>query len=183
MLLRKQTSYNERFRASLAFSPRKVGYEAGIALWGNQYSYATVGVTRVALKNATQGLTIVFRAPTGQAGSITVQVQETVPRIVANALKVAYPLLERGGTQVESLAEVSERGELELAVECRPTAYKLSISGGSFFEAFEVAAASLTVAPPVGASFAGVMYGIYSFAKGEPALDPADFSEIEVRDI
>jgi hypothetical protein len=45
----------------------------------------------------------------------------------------------------------------------------------------EVPAANLTHLPPVGAAFAGVLYGIYSEGKGEPVLDPADFDDIEVR--
>lgn len=41
-------------------------------------------------------------------------------------------------------------------------------------------AEDLTILPPVGGAFAGVMYGIYAFGRGEPVLDPADFTAISV---
>jgi hypothetical protein len=41
-------------------------------------------------------------------------------------------------------------------------------------------AEDLTVLPPVGGAFAGVMYGVYAFGRGEPVLDPADFTAIGV---
>jgi hypothetical protein len=41
---------------------------------------------------------------------------------------------------------------------------------------------ALTATPPVGASFAGAMLGVYSFGDGEPVLDPADFSDISIEE-
>lgn len=41
-------------------------------------------------------------------------------------------------------------------------------------------AEDLVVAPPVGGAFTGVMFGVYAFGKGEPVLDPADFTSIKV---
>jgi len=69
---------------------------------------------------------------------------------------------------------------VELQLECRPTGYKLRIGVGPAEQSFEVSASDLTVLPPVGGAFAGVMYGVYSFGKGEPVLDPADFTDIVV---
>ncbi|KAH8899237.1 Arabinanase/levansucrase/invertase [Thozetella sp. PMI_491] len=165
MLLRKQTSYRERFKTRLVFNPRKQGYEAGVVLWWNQYSYATIGIARISREGGVQETTLLCRAPTGCAGDIS----------------IVYPLVKQDGSRVELEAEAMETTGLELAVECRPTSYKLSVTGGSVSHSVEVPAEKLTVAPPVGACFTGVMYGIYSCGKGEPVLDAADFWDIDVR--
>ena len=72
MLLRKQTSYSERFHVKLNFNPRKKGYEAGIVLWWSQFSYATVGITTVELPSGEKVRTVIRRSPTGQAGIMAV---------------------------------------------------------------------------------------------------------------
>lgn len=41
----------------------------------------------------------------------------------------------------------------------------------------------LTRSPPIGGAFTGVMFGVYSFGKMEPVLDPADFSKISLETI
>lgn len=41
----------------------------------------------------------------------------------------------------------------------------------------------LTRSPPIGGAFTGVMFGIYSFGKMEPVLDPADFSKISLESL
>lgn len=38
------------------------------------------------------------------------------------------------------------------------------------------------VPPAHGAAFAGVLFGVYSFGRGEPVLDAADFGDIKVRE-
>lgn len=72
MLLRKQTAYFQTFEVTLEFDPRRVGYEAGIVLWWNHFSYATMGVTFVAPAHGKQARTVVARNATGQAGVMTV---------------------------------------------------------------------------------------------------------------
>jgi len=68
-----------------------------------------------------------------------------------------------------------------MAVTCLASGYNLKIWAGKLYHSSFVAAEDLTVAPPVGGTFAGVMYGVYSFGKGEPVLDPADFRDISVK--
>lgn len=43
-----------------------------------------------------------------------------------------------------------------------------------------VRSSDLTIAPPIGGSFTGVMFGVYSFGANEPVLDPADFSNLQI---
>ncbi len=63
---------------------------------------------------------------------------------------------------------------LELSVACFNASCESTIASGStFLGGCEVW--PKTVNPPLGDCFAGAMYGIYSFGKGEPVLDPADF--------
>lgn len=72
MLLRKQSSYAQLFEATMRFSPSRAGYEAGIVLWWNQFSYATVGVTLAELPGGEKVKTVIRRSPTGQAGVMKV---------------------------------------------------------------------------------------------------------------
>lgn len=72
MLLRKQTSYFQTFEVTMEFDPRRVGYEAGIVLWWNQFSYATVGVTFGATPSGENARTVVTRNAIGQAGVMKV---------------------------------------------------------------------------------------------------------------
>lgn len=72
MLLRKQTAYYQTFETKMTFSPCRIGYESGIVLWWNQYSYATIGVTLVELPGGERVHTVISRSPSGQAGEINV---------------------------------------------------------------------------------------------------------------
>lgn len=69
-------------------------------------------------------------------------------------------------------------GPYELSIQARPTSYTISLRSTELSSSFDVKAAELTVAPPVGGSFTGTMFGIYSFGRDEPVLDPADFWNI-----
>lgn len=84
MLLRKQTAYAQAFEATMTFSPSRIGYEAGIVLWWNQFSHATVGVTLVATSNGGReaARTVVARNATGQAG--VMKVSSSLPSVKLN---------------------------------------------------------------------------------------------------
>lgn len=153
MLLRKQSSYSETFHAKLRFRPTQTGYEAGAVLWWSQYSYASIGITLLRRPDGQQERTVIYRAPTGRAGKLKEYTQQ-------------------------SKESVDTSEPVELRIEARPTEYRLSLASGGDRQEFSVPAADLTVVPPVGGSFCGTMFGIYSFGKGEPVLDPADFSDI-----
>lgn len=72
MLLRKQTSYTQTFETTLDFTPSRPGYEAGLVLWWNVFSYATVGVTLVELPDGEKVQTVVRRSRIGKEGSLNV---------------------------------------------------------------------------------------------------------------
>ncbi|RYP79778.1 hypothetical protein DL769_002800 [Monosporascus sp. CRB-8-3] len=158
MLLRKQSSYTETFSAKLQFHPRKPGYEAGIVLWWNQYSFASIGIRLVAADDNSEHRhkTVVFREPTGKAGDFMVSSQEAAAAVAADTAA--------------------------LSVEAYPASYRLKVAFGGEERSFDVAAQMLTVMPPVGSAFCGAMFGIYSFGEWEPVLDPADFSDIRIRE-
>lgn len=79
MLLRKQESYLESFHVKLQFMPKKAGYEAGIAVWWNMYSYASIGIAAVCQPNGEVVRTIVCRQPTGKAGEFNVRALLSTP--------------------------------------------------------------------------------------------------------
>ncbi|RYP83493.1 hypothetical protein DL770_005383 [Monosporascus sp. CRB-9-2] len=156
MLLRKQSSYTETFSVKLRFDPRKPGYEAGIVLWWNQYSFASIGIRLVAADDNGEHhrKRVVFREPTGNAGDFKVSSHGAA-----------------GPGAAETVA---------LSVEAYPATYRLRMAFGGEERSFDVAAQTLTVMPPVGGAFCGAMFGIYSFGEWEPVLDPADFSDIKI---
>jgi beta-xylosidase len=165
LLLRKQTEYCESFHATLNFEPSKVGYEAGIIVYWNSFSYATIGIRAIEIDGHTCA-TIVCRQPQGGASTF----------------KDSAPLLEY--SKQVNLEKVSMR----LCAEACNGAYRLfakhpkhSLEVGDA-ESFTFTSEELAVTPPVGMSFTGAMFGVYAFGNWEPVLDPADFSEIHVRE-
>ena len=60
MLLRRQTAFEQVFSVVLEFEPKKAGYEAGLVLWWDIHSFASVGVTRT----STGKRSIIFKTPT-----------------------------------------------------------------------------------------------------------------------
>lgn len=79
----------------------------------------------------------------------------------------------------EKRVEVPDQAVLR--IEAQPTRYKLSLSSDSVNEGFSFPTSDLIVFPLVSSVFCGAMFGVYSFGKGEPVLQPADFSEISSR--
>ncbi|KAM0551307.1 hypothetical protein ACHAPJ_008411 [Fusarium lateritium] len=145
MLLRKQTSYNQIFRAKMEFKPTIRGYEAGIVLWWSNYSYASLGV---------------------------VASQDEDDKLQS---RVSYKGAADFGSNLDSV---------ELVIRAHPTKYELSLQAeGKKSDVFTVEPSALTVMPPFGGCFTGVMFGIYSFGKNQPVLDPADFTEISTEEL
>ncbi|KAL2126768.1 hypothetical protein VTI74DRAFT_278 [Chaetomium olivicolor] len=158
LLLRKQAGYSETFRARMSFKPSRLGYESGVTLWWNQYSFASIGVGIVEPSEGAEAVrTVIAREPTGKNGE----------------LKVSYPLLDSGVT-------FGADDAVQLTIDTTPTDYKLTLSVGEASASVSFAAETLTTNPPVGCAFAGAMFGIYAFGKGEPVLDPSDFWDIEI---
>lgn len=78
--------------------------------------------------------------------------------------------------------DVGDATSFELSIQAHPTKYILSLTRSGHTDAFTVSVADMTMSPPIGGSFTGTMFGIYSFGNGEPVLDPADFSDIGIND-
>ncbi|TDZ46024.1 Non-reducing end alpha-L-arabinofuranosidase BoGH43B [Colletotrichum trifolii] len=160
MLLRKQSSYEEKFEAKMIFKPSRAGYESGVSLWWSQYSYATIGVAARQQEDGSIIPTIITREPTGKI----------------NELKVSHPLL-----QSETPAQRLDLDQsVHLSIVARLTEYQLIISAGEIRESIVFPSEALTVFPRVGGAFCGVMYGVYSFGRSEPVLDPSDFTDIRI---
>ena len=141
------------------FKPSRLGYESGVTLWWNQYSFASIGVGIVEPSEGAEAVrTVIARQPTGKNGE----------------LKVSYPLLDSGVT-------LGADDAVQLTIDTTSTDYKLTLSaGGEVSASVAFSAETLTINPPVGGAFTGTMYGIYAFGKSEPVLDPSDFWDIEI---
>jgi hypothetical protein len=56
------------------FHPTRVGYESGVVLWWNQYSFASIGVTAIKDSDSVgYKQTVVLRKPTGTNGEFKVK--------------------------------------------------------------------------------------------------------------
>jgi hypothetical protein len=141
------------------FNPSRVGYESGVTLWWNQYSFASIGIGMVEPSDGAEAVrTVVARQPTGKNGE----------------LKVSYPLFDSRVTLGD------HDGAVQLTIDTTPTDYKLTLSVGEVNASVSFAAEVLTINPPVGGAFTGTMFGIYACGKSEPVLDPSDFSQIVI---
>lgn len=100
MNVRKQTAYHQTFTATMSFAPTKVGYEAGIVLWWNQFSHATVGVTRTKVAGGPAATTVVRRSPTGRAGAINVcdMLSKAYKPTTDSMVDLISPLEQRGAS-------------------------------------------------------------------------------------
>ncbi|KAI3324801.1 glycoside hydrolase family 43 protein [Xylariaceae sp. AK1471] len=165
MLLRKQSSYTESFEVKIQFSPRKPGYEAGIVVWWSQYSYATYGLTLHERLDGKPVLMMTCRVPTGEAGEVS----------------LSYPSLELL-VEGDTVQEILPGDTIRMRVEATPSNYSLSYKLRGFGQICYIQAKNLTVMPPVGGAFCGAMFGVYSFGRGEPVLDPADFSDFIIKE-
>lgn len=177
MLLRKQTSYSQKFSATMEFNPTVRGYEAGIVLWWSQYSYATVGIVADQDEDGNIRPRLTFREPSGEAGNVKVN-------LTSSPVTSLWLILNQVSTSRHDLGST----QIQFTIEARPVYYSLSAieteSGrkdtiGTLLAPVE----KLTVAPPVGGCFTGVMFGVYSFGRGQPVLDPADFWDISITEV
>ncbi|KFY10954.1 hypothetical protein V492_04772 [Pseudogymnoascus sp. VKM F-4246] len=157
LLLRKQTTFQQRFQAVLDFKPSKAGYEAGIVVWYSLFSYASIGVT-IASEGPDAGKRVLLlRSPTDSVGIFT---------------ESTYPL--------------GPEGQVTLAIQGDGLEYTLSYNEEGNDNSKSLAPVQsklLTRSPPIGGAFTGVMFGVYSFGKMEPVLDPADFSKISLETV
>ncbi|KAH7122971.1 glycosyl hydrolase [Dactylonectria macrodidyma] len=154
MLLRKQTSYSQTFLATMEFAPTRRGYEAGAVLWWSNYSYATISVVATQ-KDSDSELEheVIIRRPGRNE----------------QAIRGLHPPSE-------------EPAKYQLKIRANPVLYEMWLLWNGGKDSQAITTPELTVAPPVGGAFTGVMFGIYSFGKGEPVLDPADFTDIALVD-
>lgn len=190
----------------MTFNPSKAGYEAGLVLWWNQFSYATIGVGRVKLADGKEVQTVVRRSPTGQAGVMNVSPPPPArpcptlfPCSPSSSCRphghrrltffsprgqTIYPFLEPQDAPECISGKLLSQGPLNLVVHCQGAEYALGVRQGASEEVHQgtCRAEDLTVLPPVGGAFAGVMFGVYAFGNGGPVLDPADFRDIQVVD-
>jgi len=69
---------------------------------------------------------------------------------------------------------------IQLKIDAAPTKHNLSFKLDGYGQTCRVQAKNLTIFPPVGRAFCGTMFGFYSFGRGEPVLDSADFTGIHI---
>lgn len=95
--------------------------------------------------------------------------------------QITYPFLSPQETP-EEVSCLLAQAPFDLELHCRGKQYTLGVKQGSEQAYATLAAPDLITMPVHGAAFAGVLFGMYSFGKGEPVLSPADFTEIRVQD-
>ncbi|KAF3079638.1 hypothetical protein TWF102_002789 [Orbilia oligospora] len=160
MLLQRQIRANIVWTTELEFYPDRKTYEAGTVVWWNSYTFSSVGI----------------------------RVTESGQRYIA--VKQAFD--GKGGFE-ESQHELPEgKFPVQLHIKALPLEYHLGFSfptGGEPDHHLKrtktditwlssVSTRTMTLLPPIGNAFAGMMFGVYSFGELERCLVPADFSYV-----
>ena len=158
LFLRKQTHRVCTWTTNLSFHPTSPSTEAGTVLWWNYFTYSSVGIRRAA-----DGRRIVrFRPADGQH----------VDRVL------------------EETSEGKEGESIQLIIECGDI-YRFGFRAKSPNSGLglnapinwigQVTNRAMTVSPPVGMAFTGMMFGLYAFGERQPCLVPADFQYADMR--
>lgn len=182
MLLRKQTSFFQTFEVTMEFNPQQVGAEAGLVLWWSQFSYATIGIRLGGAPDDSKRSHIACRRPKGQPGEFHVSFPWTRSWTTCSDANISLAQTTSSEISDSGATTRSMAGPFKLNLICEGSTYTLTFDqgqGGSHAQ-FSFSAEDLTVMPPVGGAFTGVMFGVYAFGRGEPVLDPADFTDIRV---
>ncbi|KAF3309884.1 hypothetical protein TWF173_010284 [Orbilia oligospora] len=160
MLLQRQTRANIVWTTELEFYPDRKTYEAGTVVWWNSYTFSSIGI----------------------------RVTESGQRYIA----VKQALDGKGGFE-EFQHELPEgKFPVQLHIKALPLEYHLGFSFPTGSEPdhhlkrtktditwlSSVSTRTMTLLPPIGNAFAGMMFGVYSFGELERCLVPADFSYV-----
>lgn len=182
MLLRKQTSYFQTFEVTMEFNAQRLGCEAGLVLWWSQFSYATIGVRCGGIISNPERPHLVFRIPKGRPGEFQVRIPWPGLWNMGSGAKIFSAQTTSSRISDSAATVPNTTVPVKLTLVCEGSTYKLSFDQGRGSNQTHVScsAEDLTVMPPVGGAFTGVMFGVYAFGRGEPVLDPADFTDIRV---
>ncbi|KAJ6265043.1 Beta-xylosidase [Drechslerella dactyloides] len=161
MLLQRQTRANIVWTAELDFYPNSRNYEAGTVVWWNSYTFASIGVRFDPL---TRRRYLVTKQAVDGQGAFEDQ-KHALPEnksLVLLHIK-ALPLEYQLGFSFPSKTNESDRS---------PKRIKTDITWLS-----SVSTRIMTLLPPIGNAYAGMMFGVYCFAELERCLVPADFRQ------
>lgn len=182
MVLRKQTSYFQTFEVSMEFSSRRVGCEAGLVLWWSQFSYATIGIRIGGTLSDSERPHVVSRTPKGRPGEFHVRLPWQRQWTTCGDADLIPVQTTSSGVSASVAPALSTTVPVKLTLVCDGSKYTLGFDqgprGGQTY--VSCSAEDLTIMPPVGGAFTGVMFGVYAFGRGEPVLDPADFNDVRV---
>ncbi|CAG8954650.1 hypothetical protein HYFRA_00004571 [Hymenoscyphus fraxineus] len=156
LFLRKQTARNGTWSTRLSFHPTSSNTESGAVLWWNYFTYSSIGI-RLSPSESAQRV-IRFRPASGE--------------------DVTVPLTSKVSTVeffIHSSDEKYEFGFHELSSDKH-----IDDAEGVRWMG-EVTTEDMTVDPPVGALFTGMMFGLYAFGEMEGCLVPADFEYAEFK--
>ncbi|GAB7347030.1 hypothetical protein MBLNU459_g3175t2 [Dothideomycetes sp. NU459] len=150
MLLRKQTSVSGTWSTRLDFDPSSPNYEAGIVLYWNMYTLASIGIR----KNKSRDREIHITQPGVGPGILK---HNAYPLPLANSPVILHISCSasqyRLGVSIEADSEVEWLGSIPVE--------------------------KMTADPPKGMAFTGMMLGLYAFGEMEPCLSPADFEYVK----
>lgn len=150
MLLRKQSDKSMTWAVDLDFVPDKETYEAGAVAFWNSFCYLSIGIR----KNKNGDKLVVITMPVDGQGKF-----DTKKEVLSDGFKKSTRLEIRCTSMSYTVGYVEESG---------------------FHGLSTVATEIMTLPPPLGMAYTGVMLGIYAFGEMEPCLSPADFSNISL---
>ncbi|KAF3925888.1 Beta-xylosidase [Dactylellina cionopaga] len=162
MLLQRQTRANIVWTTELEFYPDRKTYEAGAVVWWNSYTFASIGIR---FKSTTGRRFIAVKQALDGKGDFEEREHELPETNSPVLLHIkALPLEYHLGFSFPSASEASDPSAKRI---------KTDITWVS-----SISTKVMTLLPPIGNAFAGMMFGVYSFAELERCLVPADFKYV-----
>lgn len=152
LFLRKQTARSGAWSTRLSFQPTSSNTESGTVLWWNYFTYSSIGI-RLSPSDSTQRI-IRFRPAAGKEVTIPLNNEVSDVEFIIRCSNEKYEFGFVGFSEDRDMDEVTNTIWLG-----------------------EIPTEDMTVDPPIGAAFTGMMLGIYAFGELEGCLVPADFKQ------
>ncbi|KAK6521868.1 hypothetical protein TWF506_002071 [Arthrobotrys conoides] len=160
MLLQRQTRASIIWTTELEFYPDRKTYEAGTVVWWNSYTFSSIGIR---VTESGQRYIAVKQASDGKGGFEEIRHELPEGKYPVQLHIKALPLEYHLGFSFPTDGEPDHHLKRT----------KTDITWLS-----SISTRIMTLLPPIGNAFAGMMFGVYAFGELERCLVPADFSYV-----
>lgn len=152
-IFRKQQQKTGIWKTRLSFQTQRDREEAGTCVYWNYFTWSSIGI-RKSLDGRQQ---VILTTPSGLQLDEKLEASTTEVDLAIECeglrYKFGYHEVKKGATKVSADADIKWLGQ--------------------------VSTKSMTIDPPVGLPFTGMMFGLYAFSEMQRGMTPADFAFAE----